>query len=126
MTDEAPETPAKYTEEELIETLQALESDVVTTASSPVDEAIDFLETAAKTLDAVYADGVFGPNDFDALKPLWEQSWKLADIADELEKDVKGMGLLRKVTTAVKTIKAMVKLFKAMKRAKAARQAILK
>jgi hypothetical protein len=100
--------------EELEQTLNALNTGVYPVDESSLDEVLRLMETVASTIRSTLADKHFGKEDFDALKPLWEQCWTVWGKVDEIAKDVKDLGLLKKVIYAVRAFLALGQIMEAI------------
>jgi len=114
----AAEVAHVYTEAEIKEVAEALNTGVFPVAHHNIDELIVLVNTLTATIDKVFSDKKFGKDDFLALQSLWDQSWVVAGLIAAIEEEAKKLGLLSKISLAVKGFGALSKLMKAIKKAK--------
>lgn len=109
----------KYTEEEIRELVELLNSNILPVRSQGgIDQLLKIIGTLTETTNAIFVNKKFGQEDFQALQPLWDDAWKTFSMVNEIESELKNLGLIGKAIAGIKAYVAVTKLLKAIKAAK--------
>lgn len=116
MSDESTHV---YTEEEIKQIAEMLNSGIEPVSTHELDEVVKLVNITSETLDNVFANKTFGKEDFLALQALWDQAWVVKEHYAAIEEEAKDLRLFDKISLGIKGFKALNKLFKSLKKARA-------
>jgi hypothetical protein len=113
------EQPQQYTEDEIRQVAEMLNSGIMPVAEYELDEVLKLLDILRETIDKVYENRKLGQEDFLALQDLWNQGWLVHDKLDAIEHESQNLGLFAKISLVIRGFIALNKLLKSIKKARA-------
>jgi len=108
-----------YSVQEIQNIADMLNSGIEPVSTHEIDEVIKLINATSECLDGVFVNKTLGPEDFQAFQGVWNQAWVVKAHYAAIEAESKDLGLFDKISLAVKGFKAMRKLFKSIKAARA-------